>query len=730
MKYKYTLACIAAFAMLLNAGAQTHGGKELPVMGVWQWNQMGLLNDSYYEAIDQITENTSFDLLVNFMRFPQYEVTSKESHDKMKQMSEYALSKGLRFAPDLDIRNARYSFMKEHPNQLQQMLRMLEAEAGTPEIVFTPILLDDHYSGSMSSPHKPLASHLLRVVTYRKEAGTVIDGATVRDITDRCTVTESSANILRVSVPTDLEPGLTVNAIMVFDHLYPDLFSPAIIPFQRGLVEQYADCDIKGVCKDEWGFPPYFPRYFRTGYTDFWYSSNYDEAYRKRTGRSLLDDILLLGFPFKGKEAERIAAINDYVALTFERNVEIENDFYDAVKDNLGPDAYVTVHPTWWPFPDKIEARKNGLDWWVVKRDLAQTDEVVPFSARTSLCKKLDSPVWYNMYYKVDLPMQMWSSALAGGRLNYLSFTILSPEWMEAERKIHLLNFISEAPLDCPVAVIFGHNGMRNWAAAEYDDAGVHVADAFWRAGYPADLIPSSEIENGSLRIDSEGYICYGRQRYQAAVLYHPELENAAVAEFFAKASSTLLYETGPWTMDSRGRSISALGSLPPSMEKYEDANILTQSALLDLEERGVIRQSPATGTLDNSYFKLRDFTHVSAMPGTSGNSRMLDGTYLQIAATRNVSGDPIGDFEVDGHKVAVDAEGVVAVRFDDHGKVVAMAAGGLKRFKAGGLSIKLDERANIALKKGPDGRWHGSIQSENIPDTLLKITSDWKKTK
>ena len=737
MAKKFLLLALAA-AFVLPAAAQDPGGKQdLPVMGVWQWNQRSLLDDSYYSVIDRITSETPFDLLVNFMRFPNYEVSDAVPHDKMKQMSEYALKKGLRFAPDLDVRNARVAFMARYPDQLQQMLRMLEVEPGTPEAIFTPIDLSDHYSGSMMSSHKPVGSRLLRVVTYKKlpvriatGMGTEIDGTSVRDITHRCQVLESSAEKLVVSLPTDIDKELTVNVIMAFDHLYPDLFSPKILTFQQELVKMYADCSILGVCKDEWGFPPYFPRYYRTQYTDYWYSPNYDAAYRERTGRSLLDDILLIAFPFKDKAAERIAAINEYTRLTYDRNVQIENDFYQTVKETFGHDAFVTVHSTWWPFPDKIEARKNGLDWWAVQRDLAQTDEVAPFSARTALCKKVGSPVWYNMYYKVDLPMQMWSSALAGGRIDYLSYTLLLPEYLEAERRIHLLNFISEAPLDCPVAVIFGHTAMRNWAASEYDDAGVQVADAFWRAGYPADLIPSSEIENGSLRIDADGFLCYGRQRYAAAVLYHPELENIGIAEFFGKATATRLYETGPWTRNFKGETINALAALPASMQRFEDFNILIQNVLLDLEESGIRKQSEATGILDNNYFKLRDFTHASAMPGTTGHSRMLDGTYLHVAASRNVSGDPIRDFDADGHKVAVDALGVVAVRFDNKGNLVAMAAGGLKHFSAGGLDLKLPERMNIALKKGPDEKWHGSAQQNDIPAALRKITTDWQITK
>ena len=76
---------------------------------------------------------------------------------------------------------------------------------------------------------------------------------------------------------------------------------------------------------------------------------------------------------------------------------------------------------------------------------------------------------------------------------------------MAGESRIRLLQLITRAPIDCPVAVIFGHACAMNWAGPAYDDVGLAVTDALWQAGYYADLIPTSEIESGALKIADDG---------------------------------------------------------------------------------------------------------------------------------------------------------------------------------------------------------------------------------
>ncbi len=206
-----------------------------------------------------------------------------------------------------------------------------------------------------------------------------------------------------------------------FRHLAADVFAPSLISFQREIIDRYADLPLAGISKDEWGFPPCF----KSTINEFWYSKHRANAYAKRTGgRDLLEDCLLMYLGIEGRKKERRMAINHFRQMSLMRNGAIENDFYLTAKKVFGPDALVLVHPTWYPYPDFREYKKNGLDWWIATRDWAQTDELTPFAVRTSLAKKWGSPVWYNMYYAdnlADYERSVWTHALAGGRINYHS---------------------------------------------------------------------------------------------------------------------------------------------------------------------------------------------------------------------------------------------------------------------------------------------------------------------
>lgn len=710
--------------------------RYFPEFGVWQWREDDLFTNRYIRMIDEANEKTPYNFLIPFLRFPHYEVVDSAVHDYVKRVAKYAAQKNVQLAPDLDIRNARRAYRAKYPDELQQMLRLKETDlqdADTTEVVIHSIDLNDHYSGGALTHHIALEGNLMRVYAYKK-AETGIIAETLKDITADCGIVCATADSVGIRIPT--QTNLTHASVLVtFTHLYPDIFGPHLMEFQRAIIEQYSDVPLIGVCKDEWGFPPYYPRFFREGLHDFWYSGHRACAYSENTGRDLPADCLLMAIGIQNRESERKVAVNRFMEMSRLRNTALEENFYHTVKAVFGNDAVVTVHATWWPYPDKCEFLKNGLDWWTAKRDWAQTDEVTPYAVRTALCKKWGSPVWYNMYYKTDLAPQMWSSALAGGRIDYLPYqSLFHPDVMSAECRIRLLNFISESPPDCPVAVVFGHHAAMNWAGPYYDDAGMALADSLWHAGYPTDLIPSTEIANGSLTVDGNGTIWYGKQAYAAVVLYHPEFENAPLADFFNKAAqgNTALFRVGEWTEDFDGKPLDGNRLLPASMTVASEVQDAFLQVCRTLAGKRIPKQTPVTATLDNTFFQLRDFEHVSYAPPTTGFSRMIDGTIVQIAGTRNISGDTIRmNFKVRDFDVYVDAIGVAAVRLDENGNPETLAAGGLKSFKAGTFEIRLDERTDLALWKDPNGKWQGVIQGWQgaaIPDVLLQITANWER--
>jgi hypothetical protein len=706
-----------------------------PAIGCWFWTAEEFQPEGYKRFLDLYEKHAAFRLLTTSIRYP-VEVTDPKVHDQIKAAAQYARKHDMAIVMDLDVRLARQAFQNRYPDELQEIVRLREvalAEAGEASLAIEPINLGDHYT-FRARGYDSVSARVLRVYSFVAGAQGV-EPNTVQDITGRCKVVQADAKGVRVTIPCTVEDrGRTACVLAAFTLFTPDVFAPHLIEFERNILRQYADVPLAGACKDEWGFPGRFgPRE-----DDLYFSRSMSEAYAKRRpGRALDRDLLLMWKGERGRDADRAAAINHYMEMNWQRNGELETAFYHAIKEVFGREAMSATHPTWYPFPNREEAFKNGLDWWVATRDLAQTDEATPFCVRTALAKKWHSPLWYNMYYDGSIKAyeeDLWRHALGGGRLNFhplwphpwdkLTTSLLSGKLLAADCRVRLLNYISTAPIDCPVAVIFGHPSALNWSAPGFADAGLAVANGLWAEGFYADLIPSSEITAGNLAIAADGSLQYGLQRYTAAVLYHPQYERPAVAEFFRKAAAsgkTTLFRVGNWTIDFEGGAFDAAVALPPQMKFGETAAAVEQT-IAQLKAAGVEPQTPCT---------MRGATGfpASMMPKPSGQCRLLDGTVILASGENDVMGDPIQKtIKVNGHDVAFDAVGVAAVRLDKDGKLEAMAAGALKSFKVGDMSIELPKRVDLALWRDAKGQWHGVLQDWTgpVPAALSAITADW----
>lgn len=712
----------------------------LPVQACWFWSEDEFFPDGYKSFIDTISLHSPFNLISASVRQFGRETMSDAVHKQIKLAAEYAAEKGISLVADLDVRTARRAFESQYPDELQEMLLLKEisiSEEKDTEVTIFSKTLTDHYTGR-TTPYLSLYGKLLRVYSYIAGED-AIEANSLEDITRNCVVVHSCKDSVRVLIPAWTKN--TKACVMVsFTHLYPDVFAPHIKAFQREIIRRYSDVPLAGVFKDEWGFPPCFDG--SPAKDQFWYSKARSQAYSERTdGRDLLSDCLLMHRNIKGKEQERQRAINHFMEMSWQRNAEIESDYYHAVKETFGPDAIVTTHPTWWPYPDLREQMKNGLFWWAAKRDWAQTDEYTPFAVRTALAKKWGSPIWYNMFYSAergDYEKAVWSAALGGGRINYhplgpserkridRTLELLRGELVRAESRVRMLNFISESQLDCPVAVVFGHACTMNWAGPAYDDVGMELVNALWKAGIPTDLIPTSEIESNSLQVDEEGWVRYGQQKYLVVILYHPEFEKPSTAAFFDRAAKgkTCLFRMGEWTKDFEANNFDGNSNLPLMVVPEGKEKLLTAvKNILKLKKFEL--QSQATED------PKKQFGYPFISPPTTGLCRLIDGTIIHIAGTNRVSGDQIHIREkIMGVPVSFDAEGVAAFRLDKNGKVEAIAAGGLKSFKSGHFQIELKERLDLAIWKNEKKEWQGIIQGweKDIPPCLLKITDDWYK--
>ena len=706
-----------------------------PGIGCWFWTEREFAPEGYRDFVDKAEPYSAFGLLTTSIRAP-VEVTDPKVHDQIKRAAAYARAHDLAIVMDLDARLARGAFMRQYPEELQEIVRLREIGlegAGDVELLVATAGGSDHYT-FRAPPYDPVASRLLRVYAYVREPDGIAP-ASVEDITARCRVVQADAKGVKVVIPRAAGGKGRTACVMAAHSLFtPDVFAPHLMEFERAILQQYADVALAGACKDEWGFPG--------GMADghnLWFSGAMAQAYaQRRPGRELARDLLLMSLGEKGREGERAAAINHYLELSCQRNAAVETAFYHATKEAFGPAALSATHPTWYPYPNGLEVFKNGLDWWACQRDLAQTDEATPFCARTALAKKWHSPLWYNMYYDSSLkPYEedIWRHVLGGGRINFHPqypgpwepnpWSLAESPVLRAAARIGLLNLISTAPIDCPVAVVFGHPAARNWAGPGFGDAGLDVANALWAEGFYADLIPSGEIASGHLKLAGDGRLEYGPQRYTAAVLYHPQCERPAVAGFLREAAArgkTALFRVGGWTLDFEGNPLDA-AALPASLDPVEAAAAVRQ-AIAHLKASGIEPQTPCT---------LRGAAGFpqSMMPKPGGQCRLLDGTVIVASGEKDVLGDPIQQtLKVNGHAVVFDAVGVAAVRLGGDGQVAAMVAGGLKLFRAGDLTLELPERADVALWRDAKGRWQGVLLGHDgpVPDALAAITPNWSR--
>ncbi|MBQ1277331.1 MAG: hypothetical protein IIY07_01655, partial [Thermoguttaceae bacterium] len=507
-----------------------------------------------------------------------------------------------------------------------------------------------------------------------------------------------------------------------------------------------------GVAKDEWGFPPSFDRENRLD--DFWYSEATRRAYSAafgagETSSDLVDDLFLAFRAQAGREAERIAAVDRFNRLCAERVLKYEIQNYQTTKEIWGPDAFVGVHCTWFPFPNTLEMRKNGVMWWKAPRDFAQSDEYVPFCCRNSLAKATDSH-WINMFYARQVPpyiFEHWTAAASGGRVhihniyprdenspqhpadNRLMPIVESGGVARIRSKIRTLSLISDAPLDSPVAVVFGRFGAMNPLRPGFGKVGVDLCDRFSTAGFPADLIPVDEItsttQTGEKRwkLSDDGYLQYGPQRYSALVLWG---ENDADAADFA----ALLELAGP---NCRTK-IKEIKADATAAEK----DALAAQLIAALKAAKVEPQTP--WKIDETAFSVPE--ERSSRPRLVSTSRFIDGTFVWIAAEKNALGDPISLNGAtvrlaDGNEstpISVDANGVFAVRFAADGALDAVAASELKALKIGGLAVEIpdaeiaDDPIDVAIWRCADGRLRGVFQRrENaLPPSLEGVVDDW----
>ena len=436
----------------------------------------------------------------------------------------------------------------------------------------------------------------------------------------------------------------------------PDIFGTKIYSFYEAMFSFYADLPLGGVATDEWGHDLVLEYEDATGLFStkmFPYTENFEKRFRARYGRPLRDDLLYFARFVQGKEGETYRVVDQYLEClrSFMRD---NNDwFYEEGKRRFGKDAFIGVHCTFWgdPYDFGIDILHNGIDWWEVRRDHAQTDEFCIFPIRLALMHKWNSPFWYNMWYSGNTQQlhtyyeETWRNILYGGRTDYLGYECVNEPGVfklrnegaleQIERMERAVSRIDDCVHSQPASsllIVFGIESVSNWMVS-YGRAEIvrgrgalqdvlRYANGVFK-GCNCDLVPSSEIVNGSLRSEG-GKLVYGSQRYDAAVFVSPEGADARVFAFFER----YLREGGLLALSGTCRRLAdgsdarqAFAPVAAAADLYSEGYFTAKQTLDWLASRGVPTNRVCSGCV-----VYADGTVVAA----DENAFLADGNFLE----------------------------------------------------------------------------------------------------
>jgi hypothetical protein len=242
--------------------------------------------------------------------------------------------------------------------------------------------------------------------------------------------------------------------------------------------------------------------------------------------------------------------------------------------------------------------------------------------------------------------------------------------------------------VDSPVAIVFGHTAALNWVEPHFADLGLDFAAELARSGYRSDVIPSTEIESGSLKLQDD-WVTYGAQRYRALVFLNPSHEPKQTFDFLKRAagSRTVVFKRG--------------GDDIP--EVYESLSPVRIAQWLDGSHRPHPLQPPDL-------------------------SLLTDGTCVLARGEKVPSGDPLNEtFYCGPVKVTARATGVFAIRFKPSGELDALAASDLRFLEAGKLRIQPAQPVDLALWRNAGGAMEGVVQrAQSVPPELRGLAARW----
>ncbi|QOV18643.1 hypothetical protein INP51_11590 [Blautia liquoris] len=557
----------------------------------WKWDDHSM-KSNLIEKLADLTDRFGADAISVADHWVRAPFDDEVLQGHFRECADYLHKKGKKLYAETCIRKEGAGFFKQYPKDRAWLAHMVEVQLdengnASVELDIEPV----YHFWRVSGENGP--DVVLGAWAFQKHSDTEYVPESCQVIKDRVIINNSLQKTAEgrpkntLSIQGGMESaGKTALAIVGTLQPIPDLASPHLMDYYRTMLKTAKAAHVDGVFSDEWGYDVILevqedrPNEHNNNLLIRHLSVSDAMAghYRKiYGGRDMYQDMLCLYYAPAGQEEKSIAAINRYNENL--RQIMADNDrkMLKAVKEILGPDAFYGVHPTWWGSVSALnfEVFKNGFYWWDAVRDIAQTDETVLMPIRTALAHKWGSSIWYNMWYSMgtlDIKTyykETWNNVRFGGRTHYLGYECpnepnvlqlyqpgLLEELEKMDSRVRLLDDHQTSQPDSRVLMLFGMEALTNWRLYDNPHPGwtsqnKNMEKVFRTAAklYEKllfDLVPTTEIANGSLKIEN-GKAVYGNQTYDMVVLMMPESMDPRCFVFLQQLSpdQLLVYGTG-----------------------------------------------------------------------------------------------------------------------------------------------------------------------------------------
>ena len=652
-----------------------------PQMAYWKPGPDLLEGNSHIDLVRRFFEVSGMNLLVILMDMHERGYNIPASYDRLREITAEAHRLGGRIACGVDIRYLTARLAEKYP----------EDNYGVIEPVTATVMADGtctvNYKLGLHNK-QPVEYGILKAWILRQTDASHYEPDSLQLVENTAIESGSQDGWIALKLQTSpANAGLTALFIPYMQFSRLDLFSENLLDEYASLIDRFDGIGLDGMITDEFGL--HIPNDADGLLRKFHYSEPLARAFQLHTGRSFDALLPALRFAPAGKDHERLSILNSYFELIRLRCVEIEQFLYNEVKRRCGPDGFTGLHPTFWN-ECALEVFHDGLDWWSVPRDYAQTDEQICTPIRLALSRKC-GPVWYNMWYtNGELNLESYCRetlryARFGGRTHYHSYyshsekqlvgTIGEPGVLEKiaemERWIYELNRFQKSQPDARVAVVAGTAALTNWAIEAPEchaippDRGCFLnacafANRLLECGWLCDLLPDYEIENGSMTINGEGKPVYGTQTYDALVFLYPDYIKPAVFDFMKRvaAGPTVLVIGGSCSRFFDG---SAVGN---AFEAVTKCSVWSSDRVPSAElVAGILRRHKIAGNVYRS------------------GCRYQDGSAVFVASGEQPCGNPLRISEyIDGHHVEADADDFLGIKLRNDGSVERLTAGRLHK--------------------------------------------------